>query len=320
MSFTKTRNYYKPFDYPWAYEAYKKQNEQHWSPVEVVLADDIRDFNLELTPDERNLLVNIFKFFTQSDVDVAGAYATHYLPLFKAPEVRMMLSSFANIEAVHQDAYSLLLETLGLEEDTYKLFFDIKEMFDKHEYMMSFGTKTIKDQLHTLAVFSGMIEGVQLFSSFAILLNFARFSLMKGMCEIVTWSIRDESLHVESMSHLFKQYAKENIRHFDDDLKCRIYFSAEKIVELEEKFIDVVFGNCIIRDLDKKDVKTYVRYIADRRLLGLGLKPIFKQKTNPLGWLDYILSGIEFANFFESKPTEYTKFAMTGSWYKDVFK
>ena len=117
MSLLKEREYYKPFQYPWAFEHYKKQQQMHWLPDEVPLQDDIKDYNLKLSDGERTLLDNIFKFFTQADVDVCGGYAHHYLPTFKQPEVRMMLVSYAAMEAVHQEAYSLLLETLGKSED-----------------------------------------------------------------------------------------------------------------------------------------------------------------------------------------------------------
>ena len=101
MSLTDERIYYKPFAYDWAFEAYKKQQQSHWMPEEVNLHDDIRDYKEKLTVPNRRLIDNIFRFFTQADVDVAGGYAEHYLPTFKAPEVRMMLSAFAAMEGTH---------------------------------------------------------------------------------------------------------------------------------------------------------------------------------------------------------------------------
>ena len=191
MSLLDERNFYKPFDYGLAYEAYKKQNQMHWMPEEVPLQDDLKDYKEKLTPENRNLVDNIFRFFTQADVDVCCGYAKHYLPTFKAPEVRMMLVSFAAMEAVHQEAYSLLLETLGFGDDEYQKFFEHKEMLDKHEHLSNFGMDTPMNIAKTMEIYSGFTEGVQLFSSFAILLNFPRHNLMKGMGQIVTWSIRD---------------------------------------------------------------------------------------------------------------------------------
>ena len=201
MNLLEERDYYKPFNYPWAFEMYKKQQQMHWMPEEVPLQDDIKDYKEKLTPANRALVDNIFRFFTQADVDVCCGYAKHYLPTFKQPEVRMMLVSFAAMEAVHQEAYSLLLETLGKSDDEYQKFTEIQAMSDKHDYLTDFNMRDKHEMAKTMAVYSGFTEGVQLFSSFAILLNFPRHNLMKGMGQIVTWSIRDETLPV-SYTHL----------------------------------------------------------------------------------------------------------------------
>jgi ribonucleoside-diphosphate reductase beta chain len=213
----------------------------------------------------------------------------------------------------------LLLETLGLPEEIYKDFAQIQEMLEKHEFLFNYGTETKADIAKTLAVFSAFTEGVQLFSSFAILLNFPRHGLMKVMGQVVTWSVRDESLHVESMSKLFRTFIRENPEIWTDELKYQIYSAAERTVELEDAFIDVCFGQAEIKDLTKEQVKEYIRYIADRRLLGIGMKPIFKSGDNPLPWLDYILNGVEHTNFFENRATEYSRGATTGNW-QDIFK
>ena len=246
-------------------------------------------------------------------------YAKHYLPTFKSPEVRMMLVSFAAMEAVHQDAYSLLLETLGKSEDIYKEFMDIQEMVEKHEYLSDFNMDSPHDIAKTMAVYSGFTEGVQLFSSFAILLNYPRHNLMKGMGQIVTWSIRDETLHVESVSRLFRTFIAENPEIWNDRLKYEIYCAAERVVELEDKFIDICFNKADIPDLTATEVKEYIRYIADRRLLGLGMKNIFKSNTNPLPWIDMQVNAVEHTNFFENRATEYAKSSTQGNW-QDIFK
>tara|TARA_Y100001956_G_scaffold56103_1_gene55116 strand:- start:138 stop:1094 length:957 start_codon:yes stop_codon:yes gene_type:complete len=313
------RDYYKPFKYDWAFEAYKKQQQMHWMPDEVNLHDDIRDYREKLTVENRRLIDNIFRFFTQADVDVASGYAEHYLPTFKQPEVRMMLSAFAAMESVHMEAYSLLLETLGKEEDVYQEFMKIQEMHEKHEYLSNFNTDNEHEIAKTVAVYSGFTEGVQLFSSFAILLNFPRHNLMKGMGQIVTWSVRDESLHVESMSKLFRAFIEENPSIWNDRLKYDIYCAAERVVELENNFIDTCFEKAEIPDLTPEDVKEYIRFIAGRRLLGLGLKNIFHTKVNPLPWIDYQLNAVEHTNFFENRATEYAKASTKGNW-QDIFK
>ena len=205
MSLLGTRDYYKPFDYPWMFDYYVQQNQMHWFPEEVPLHNDVKDWADVLTDNERNLLTQIFRLFTQSDVDVSSGYIDKYMRIFKKPEARMMMGSFANMESIHQHAYSLLLDTVGMPEVEYKAFSEYEEMAQKHEYIQTFkvAASNLESIAKALAVYSAFTEGLQLFSSFIILLNFSRFGKMKGMGQIVTYSIRDESLHVEAMTKLF---------------------------------------------------------------------------------------------------------------------
>jgi ribonucleoside-diphosphate reductase beta chain len=261
-------------------------------------------------------LTHIFRFFTQGDIDVAGGYVRNYLPHFPQPEVRMMLAGFAAREALHIAAYSHLIETLGLPETTYNEFLSYQEMRDKHDYIrdISDQNSTLENTATHIAVFSAFTEGMQLFSSFIMLLNFPRNGLMKGMGQIVTWSIVDETMHAESMIKLFRTYIEENKQIWNDELKSRIYTIAEKMVDLEEKFIDLAFKMGDMRDLTSDDVKRYIRYIADRRLISLGLKGIFKVKKNPLPWVEEMINAPTHTNFFENRATDYAKGALTGNW------
>ena len=313
MSLFKERNYYKPFDYEWAFESYGTMQKMHWLPSEVPLHEDIRDWNERLTKEEKNLINQILKFFTQGDVDIAKAYLDKYIPKFKSPEVRMMLSSFATSEANHAHAYSLLNDTLGEPSLLdFKAFQEYKEMADKHTYLFKDKGEGVEGLVRDIACFSAFGEGLQLFASFVMLLNFQRYGRMKGMCQIVTWSIRDETHHVESMIKLFKTLVKENPNIWTEKFKASIYQTARDMVELEDKFIDLAFNMGGIRGLSSDEVKKYIRYIADRRLLQLSLKPNYGVKDNPLGWLDWVLNGVEHANFFENRATEYNKGATTG--------
>ncbi len=316
---TDPKGYYKPFRYPFAFEAYRMQRQMDWLPDEVPLADDIKDWNLKLSDKERNLLTQLFRFFTQGDVDVGQAYMDKYMPVFRNEEVRMMLSAFSSMESVHAHAYSLLLDSIGMPEVEYQAFKKYEVMAAKHDYISSFDVNNEADVAKALAVFSAFTEGLQLFSSFAILMNFARGDLpsgarMKGMNQIVTWSIRDESLHVESMSRLFRVYIEERPHLWTEELKAEIIAICHKMVELEDAFIDLAFEQGGIEGLTPAEVKQYIRYIADRRLQGIMLEPMFGVKKNPLMWLDYMLSGVEHANFFENRATEYAKGSLTGDW------
>ena len=310
------RTYYKPFNYPWAYDAWLKHEQSHWLHTEVPMNEDVKDWKNKLSEEEKAFLTNIFRFFTQGDIDVAGGYVKNYLPHFPQPEVRMMLAGFAAREALHIAAYSHLIETLGMPESTYSEFADYEEMRAKHDYVMELSSKNgTKESTAThIAVFSAFTEGMQLFSSFIMLLNFPRHGKMVGMGQIVTWSIVDETQHAESMIKLFRTYIEENREIWNDDLKGKIYTIATKMVELEDKFIDLAFKMGPMDDLKPEDVKQYIRYIADRRLISLGLKGIFKVKRNPLLWVEGMINAPTHTNFFENRATDYAKGAMKGKW------
>ena len=227
-----------------------------------------------------------------------------------------MLAGFAAREALHVAAYSHLIETLGMPESTYSEFLEYEAMKDKHEYFMemSNASQDKKTVATNIAAFSAFTEGMQLFSSFIMLLNFPRHGKMKGMGQIVTWSIVDETMHAESMIKLFRQYVEENLEIWNDDLKGKIYSIAEKMVELEDKFIDLAFAMGEMQDLTSAEVKKYIRYICDRRLISLGMKGIFKVKKNPLPWVEEMINAPTHTNFFENRATDYARGALEGDW------
>jgi ribonucleoside-diphosphate reductase beta chain len=324
MSLLKPRSYYKPFQYPWAYELFKKHEQMHWLPEEVEFREDIRDWNDEsrLSAPEKNLLTQLFRFFTQADIDVAEGYSKIYLPsLGNHPEITMMMLSFGAREAIHVDAYSTLIETVGMPETIYQAFSEFEEMEAKHDYVSSFNADNPMELLKSLAVYSAFTEGMQLFSSFAILMNFERQNKMKGMCNIVRWSIRDESMHVEGMTHLFRELhseyfagRKDNFAAISqDELKDEIEVIAKTMVDLEDKFIDLCFEQGGIEGLTADEVKLYIRYIANTRWAQLGFQGELYEglDANPLPWLDWVLNGSEHTNFFEARPTEYSKGTLT---------
>ncbi len=305
---------YKPFRYPWAYEYWKKQQQVHWMPEEVPLGEDLKDWATKLNDKERNLLTQIFRFFTQSDVEVNDNYMERYSRVFKPTEVKMMLASFSNMETIHIAAYALLLETIGMPDSEFTAFLEFQEMRDKHDYMQKFGVDSHADIARTLAMFGGFTEGLQLFASFAMLMNFPRHNKMKGMGQIVSWSVRDESLHCEGIVKLYHAFNKETgavtKSVADDIIDC-----CKTVVGLEDKFIDLAFSAGEIQGMTPDDIKAYIRFIADWRLRQLGLPEVYQAKENPLPWLQSMLSGVEHANFFEARSTEYSKAATRGQWH-----
>ena len=311
LEFSET---YKPFHYPWAVELTTRHEKAHWIEDELDLSEDVSDWKGgKITPTEKEYITNILRLFTQSDVAVGQNYYDQFIPKFKNNEIRNMLGSFAAREGIHQRAYALLNETLGLPDSEYHAFLEYSEMADKIEYMRKADTNTLRGLGLSLAK-SVFNEGVALFASFVMLLNFQRFGKMKGMGKVVEWSIRDESMHVEGNSKLFKAFCKEHSRVVDNEFKKEIYEMSRDIVDLEDKFIDLAYELGTIEGLDKSEVKEYIRYITDRRLLQLGMKPNFKVKENPLPWLEWVLNGADHTNFFENRVTEYEVAGLSGSW------
>jgi len=316
MEFSET---YKPFHYPWAVEITTRHEKVHWIEDELDLSEDVADWKSGKTSViEREYITNILRLFTQSDVAVGQNYFDQFIPKFKNNEVRNMLGSFASREGIHQRAYALLNETLGLSDAEYHAFLEYQEMADKIEFMMDSDPNTVRGLGLSLAK-SVMNEGVALFASFVMLLNFQRFGKMKGMGKVVEWSIRDESIHVEGIAKLFKAYCAEHPRIIDDEFKATIYEMARQAVKLEDNFVDLAYKLGEIDGLEQSEVKQYVRYITDRRLIQLGLKGNYKVKENPLPWLEWVLNGADHTNFFENRVTEYEVAGLTGKW-DDVYE
>ena len=209
---------------------------------------------------------------------------------------------------------------------------NFKAMKDKHNFVFNkrfrsnpatrfiafllFGyDEKIEETAVKVALFSAFIEGVQLFSSFIMLLNFTRHGLMKKMGQIIQWSIADETHHTNSMMQLYCTLVEENKNYIRlGVLKNRVHWTANQIVELEDSFIELAFSLGSMRDLTQDDVKAYIRYITNRRLATMGYEGIYPIKKNPLDWVEDMLNAPTLTNFFENKPTEYAKASLTGEW------
>lgn len=311
--------------YPWAYEYWKRQQQVHWLGEEVPMSSDIKDWHSDhLSSQEKHLLTQIFRFFTQSDIEVGENYLKRYIPIFQPLEIRLMMCAFSNMETIHIDAYALLLKTLGMPASEFEAFRDYEAMANKADYMQSFSIHTCADVARTLAMFGAFTEGVSLFASFAILLNFPRFNKMKGMGQIISWSVRDESLHAQALIRLYHEWHTETGA-VNQAVKADIIDVAKTVVALEDKFIELAFELGSVEGLSATEVKQYIRFVTDYRLSQLKLEPLYgyyapqaenytQLKPHPLPWLLEILNGVEHTNFFEQRATEYSKASTQGQW------
>ena len=314
MSLLDINTAYKPFKYPWAVDMAVKHEQLHWGEWEAKLQDDVTQWATKLSDEEKNHITQILRLFTQSDVAVGTNYIEYYLHKFKNNEIRAMLTSFVNREFVHQRSYALLNDTLGLPEEEFSAFTAVQEMQDKLDFMADIDVNSHQGLAMAVAR-SVLNEGMSLFSAFAMLLNYQRYGKMRGMCEIVEWSVRDETLHCEGMVKLFRTFCDEHPRIVTDEFKANIYQMFRDAVALEDKVIELAFELGNVEGLTVEEVKAYIRYIANRRLTQLGLKPNWTRNTeNPLPWLDWVLNGDSFKNFFEGTVTDYNAAGMEGDW------
>ena len=306
---------YKPFANPSFVNQAIEHDKLAWGEWECDLDEDVAQWKSgKISASEKNFITQILRLFTQSDVIVGGSYVDVFLPRIKNNEARMMMLSFAQRETIHMRSYALLNDTLGFPESEYTAFLEYEAMADKIEFMQTFDPDT-KQGLAKAIAQTVCNEGMSLFSAFVMLLNFQRFGKLKGMCEIVEWSIRDETMHVDGMTALFRQYITENPEVVTDEFKQSIYDMYRTAVTLEDKVIDLAFELGAMEGITQSEVKEYIRYIADRRLTNLGLKPNWDIESNPLPWLDWVLNGDSFKNFFEGRVTDYSADGMSGdSW------
>jgi len=309
-----TRNTFKPFQYPKLYQLFERHELIHWTRHEITLefAEDKKDYDHKLPEDQKRFLQELFKFFTQADVDVMGGYAKFCQSFSGCPEAVMLLTSIAGREAVHADAYSALNTAVGMPDSAYSEFMDIAVLRDKHDYVKSFATETPQGLARALALYGLFTEGLQLFASFAMLMNFSRFGVMKGMNKVVTWSIRDEQVHIDACVELYKILCQE----YDIDeeaLKLEVVETCKKMVELEDAFVDRAFAiaNNNVPGINSEDVKQFIRWLANDRLGRIGISGIYNA-TNPFPWIIDTMYAKEHQNFFEGKGTEYSMGSIAG--------
>ena len=310
---TEKRLFYKPFEYDQAHEFLKAQQRVHWLPEEVTLAADVNDFKLKLTESEKNLIGQILKSFAQTETHVEDYWSSYVSHWFPKPEIQSMAVTFGSFESIHAEAYSLLNESLGL--DNFAAFMEDEEARNKIERLQQVNAGTMDEIAQSLAIFSAFTEGVNLFSSFAILMSFQMRNLMKGMGQIVAWSVRDESLHSKAGCWLFTQLLKERPELNTIDLRLKVTEACQISVDLEFAFIDKVFEMGNLDNLTKEQLKNFIQARANEKMVELGYKPVYaidEKLLDEIAWFGQITSGVEQQDFFAQRPSAYSK--STADW------
>lgn len=329
MSLLKGRTVYKPFAYDQAFDFWLKQQQSHWLALEVPMSADVTDWKQNLTESEKNVIGGILKGFIQTEIHVNEYWSQKVAKWFPHPEIAMMAVTFGAFETIHTHAYAYLNETLGIEDyDAFLAEPTAKAKIDRLIFENEAPTKgpfsgpsswayLPPSQLpaeriaKSLAIFSAFTEGVSLFSSFAVLLNFSRFNKLKGLGQIISWSIRDESLHSQAGCYLFREFVKENPEVMTDEFKKAIYQAARDTVQLEDDFIDKVFEGAEIEGIDPKDLKVFIRNRANQKLGEIGFKKNWKnideEALKKMEWFDFLSTGMEMQDFFAQRVTTYSK-------------
>lgn len=293
-----------------------KHERSHWIEDEADMAQDVTQWkDGTITPQRKEFVKMILRLFTQADTDVCSGYVEKLLPVFKQADARMMLLSFASREVTHIKAYKRLNDTLGYDTEAFMSeFLQYKEMADKHSFFIEQSNMRSNKGIAEYLAKQILLEGVSLFASFAMLLNFSRQGQLSGLVSINQWSIIDEQAHVQGLSELFKLFVSENPSVVNEEFKKTIYETARTVVKLEDDFIDLCYSIEDNEKLTKPELKEYIRFVCDIRMQQMGFKPQFNVEKNPLPFIEEITGDGVFGNFFESTITAYSKQSLTGEW------
>ena len=311
---TEVRNFYKPFEYQQAFDFYKDQHRVHWLADEVPLASDLGDWKSKLTESEKNLIGNILKSFAQTEVHVNDYWSTKVSVWFPKPEIQAMARVFADFESIHAEAYARLNEELGL--DDFQAFLEDETSKAKIERLIETPGETLEERALSLAIFSAFTEGVNLFSSFAILMSFQLRNLMKGTGQIVEWSVRDESLHSKAGCWLFRTLLEEQPELNNNKLRDAVIEACQISVQLEFDFIDKAFEMGDVDGLNVNQLKNFIKARANEKMIELGYKAIYNDidpnLLKQIEWFGHLTSGKTHQDFFAGRVTSYSK--STADW------
>ena len=323
-SLLQERIVYKPFEYQEAADYWLKQQQAHWLHTEVPMMSDLNDWNSNLNETEKNIIGSILKGFAQTETVVNDYWSGLVTKWFRKPEVIMMATTFGAFETIHAEAYSLLNETLGLEN--FAEFMEDEATMAKIENLTAVrdsfnGEKDIHEIAKSLAIFSAFTEGVNLFSSFAVLLSFKMRNKLKGVGQIVEWSIRDESLHSEAGCWLFRTLVKENPELKTPELEAAINEAALLSLQLELDFIKKCYELGDLEGCSQYDLENFIKNRINTKLGDLGYPGIISDvdvtAVERMKWFDALSAGKQHTDFFANRVTNYSKGHL--QWDESIF-
>lgn len=320
LKINEERIEFKPFQYQWAYDYWFKQQNAHWLHTEINMQQDVIDWRENLNEKEKNVIGNILKGFTQTECEV-GNYWSSYVPKwFPVPEIKMMAQTFGAFETIHATAYSYLNDTLGL--DDFSAFLEDEATMNKLNVLMDIehDTKDLSKIAKSIALFSAAAEGIQLFSSFAVLLSFRKSNRLTGIGQQMIFSVKDESTHSEAGCKIFRTIMEEYPELWTEQLRKDIYDGIHYAIQNEFTYINKIFELGDLDTINKNQLKNFMYDRANRKLVELNLKPVYnvdKQLLKSMDWFYILVSGEQQTDFFANRETGYSK--PNEDWNEELF-
>jgi ribonucleoside-diphosphate reductase beta chain len=307
----------RPMKYPLFFEMYKDAIKNTWTVEEVDFTTDVGDLRDKLSDAEKHLIKRLVAFFATGDSIVSNNLVLNLYKHINSPEARMYLSRQLYEEALHVQFYLTLLDTyLPNDEERIAAFSAIENIpsirrkgefcfrwIDSINELHSLQTKQDRQKfLLNLICFAACIEGLFFFAAFAYVYFLRSKGLLHGLASGTNWVFRDESCHMNFAFSVIDQVRREEPDLFDDTLRRDITRMIDEAVECEMAFAEDVLGFGIA-GLSEKDMRSYLEYVADQRLVTLGISPVYLSK-NPFGFME-LQDVQELTNFFERRVAAY---------------
>jgi ribonucleoside-diphosphate reductase beta chain len=314
----------RPMKYPQFYDHYKNAIANTWSVEEISFNTDIADIRDKLTPAEKHVLSRIVSFFASADNIVNENIVLSLYKHVNSPEVRMYYSRQIFEESLHIQCYLTFLDNyLPNDRERFEAFDAINKIpsikkkaefcFKWMDAVNDFDKLDTNEKRQTfllnLITFAGAIEGLFFFGAFAYVYYLRSRGLLHGLASGTNWIFRDESLHMNVAFEIVDIIRQEYPDLWTKDLEDRIVNMFSEAIDCEYAFAEDVL-QLGVAGFSKEDMKSYLKYVADSRLVRLGLEPIFDGK-NPFKFLE-LQDVASHTNFFERVTTDYQKGATVG--------
>ena len=308
-----------PFKYKWAWEKYLDGTANHWMPQEINMTADIALWKAAdgLTEDERMIVKRSLGFFSTADSLVANNVVLAIYKHITNPECRQYLLRQAFEEAIHTHAYQYCIESLAMDEgEIFNMYREIPSVAKKASWGLkytkemsdpSFQTGTLeadKALLKNLIAFYCVLEGIFFYCGFTQILSMGRRNKMTGTAEQFQYILRDESMHVNFGIDMINQIKIENPHLWDDEMRHEAAQMILEGTELEVQYARATMPRGIL-GMNANMMEEYLQFIANRRLVQIGLEEEFVGATNPFPWMSEIMDLRKEKNFFETRVIEY---------------